>query len=216
MALHRLILLTILSCTGLLTFTTAGDAEGILKKPVECLVCGKLHSDADYVVRYKAQEMLLCSQACLDRFRELEQGGKLDPLTAKVEPRSALFQTDSSPKPQMSRTYFVVGLLVLIGLVCGGAASYVAVQKGHGSWSAFALGFVLNVVGLVFVWMKPKREMLFTSSGLTKIPSTRDERACPACGHANHPSARACNACRAPLTPAAPSEVELAGLRKRS
>ncbi|PYU99208.1 MAG: hypothetical protein DMG10_25985, partial [Acidobacteria bacterium] len=82
MALHRLILLTILSCAGLLTFTTAGDAEGILKKPVECLVCGKLHSDADYVVRYKAQEMLLCSQACLDRFRELEQGGKLDPLTA--------------------------------------------------------------------------------------------------------------------------------------
>src|SRR5439155_1256942 len=114
MALHRLILLTILSCAGLLTFTTAGDAEGILKKPVECLVCGKLHSDADYVVRYKAQEML------------------------------------------------------------------------------------------------------FTSSGLTKIPSTRDERACPACGHANHPSARACNACRAPLTPAAPSEVELAGLRKES
>src|SRR5207253_11009650 len=131
----------------------------ILKKPVECLVCGKLHSDADYVVRYKAQEMLLCSQACLDRFRELEQGGKLDPLTAKLEPRSALVQTDSSPKPQMSRTYFVVGLMVLIGLVCGGAASYVAVQKGHGSWSAYALGLELNMVGLGFDWLMANTEM---------------------------------------------------------
>jgi len=198
----------------LLTLTAAGNAEGNLQKPVECLVCGKLHGNADYEVKYKGQAMHLCSQACLDHFRELERGGKLDPLTAQVEPRSALFQTDSNAKPQMSRVYFTVGLLVLIGLVCGGAASYVAVQKGQSAGPAFALGMGLNVVGLVFVWMKPKREMLFTSGGLTKIPSTRDERACAACGHSNHPSARACNACGAPLAPEARSEVELAGLRK--
>ena len=212
----KLILLTALSCTVLVVFACTSAAADTLKKPVECLVCGKLHGSVDYAVKYKGQEALLCSQACLDHFRELEREGKLDPLTAKVEPRSALFQTDSSPKPQMSRAYFVVGLLVLIGIVCGGAASYVAVQKGQSAWPAFALGLGLNVVGLVFVWMQPKREMLFTSYGLTKIPSTRDERACAACGHPNHPSARACNACGAPLTPAAPSEVELAGLRRES
>ncbi|MBI3291465.1 MAG: hypothetical protein HYZ73_01455 [Elusimicrobia bacterium] len=199
--------ITLLIAMGISSWTTLGSTAS-LKKPTECLDCGVWHTSADHVVQYKGGKIYLCSDDCITHFQALERAGKLDPITAKIEPRSALFQEDSNPKGALSNAYFIGGLYVLFGLLFGGLSSYTALQKGLGGWPAFALGMTLNVIGLAIVWMRPKREMLFASKGLTKIPSTRQELICLACGHANHPSAKRCHGCQATLTPLTPSEVE--------
>ena len=188
--------------------------DDTLPEAEECLIDGKIHTSADYSVDYKGRKIYLCSNECVAQYRELQHAGHLDSVTAKIEPRSALFQEDSNPRRQLSNFYLFGGLYVLAGLLCGGLASYLAVEKGLPGWPAFALGLAFNLIGLAILWAKPKQDMPFPSKGLTKIPTTRAEFICEACGHANHPSATSCNGCSAKLTPQAPSEVSLAGLRK--
>ena len=191
-------------------------AADVLEKPQECLVCGVLHTSAVSTAEYKGRKLYLCSETCLEKYRSLERAGTLDSITAKIEPRAALFQEDSNPKRQLASGYFLAGLYVLAGLACGGLASYLAIQKGLAGWPAFGLGLAFNFVGLVLVATRQGRAMPFTSKGLTKIPSTRDEISCPACGHSNHPSAERCSACSTALQPQSPSEVRLAGLRREA
>jgi hypothetical protein len=209
----RTILFSLLLSVFLLTAVCPLWASSSDEKPEYCILCGKLHWGGDHTVAYKGREIALCSAECAGEFEKHRKEGTLDPITAKIEPRAALFQEDSNSKARLSDVYFAVGFYVLLGLVCGGLASYVAVQKGLPGGKAFALGLAANVIGLVYVWTRPSREMPFTSAGLTKIPSTRDEQPCPNCERSNHPSARTCIACGSALEPGAPSEVRLAGLR---
>lgn len=204
--------LALFVCLSALPQTGRTDDERA--KPIHCLVCEKTHSTSQHTAEYKGMRIPLCSSDCMTEFERRRLAGTLDSITSKIEPRTALFQEDSNPKVGLSKLYFLVGLYVLLGLICGGVAAFVAVQKGLPGGSAFALALAFNILGLVFVMTRPAREMPFTSRGLDKIPSTRDGIICPQCGRANHPSAQACIACRAKLSPLIPSEVQLAGLRR--
>ena len=186
-----------------------------LGKPTECLVCGRSHNSADHIVNYKGMEIPLCSGECSDHYHEAELGGKLDPITAKIEPRAALFQDDSSrPKDPLAKPFFWLGYFMLLGLVFGGATSYLAIQKGGNPWSGFLLGLLLNIVGFIIIFMKPRQKVQFSSAGLTKVPKTRHEIVCPECGHSNHPSAKKCIECGQKIKSTIRSEVQAVGLRK--
>ena len=185
-----------------------------LEKPEDCLVCGKSHDIANYVVYYKGMEFPLCSSGCLDHYSEAASHKKLDSITAKIEPRAALFQEDSNQRDPLAKTFFWLGYYVLIGLVFGGLASYAAVQRGFNPWSGFIIGFFLNVIGFIIVFSTPMQKMQFSSVGLTKVPKTRNEVICSGCGHSNHPSAKTCIECGQKFKSRIRSEVQAVGLRK--
>ena len=198
---------------GFLLVAENGRTEA-LEKTVECLVCGKSHNNADHKINYKGMGIPLCSSGCLEHYKDAKSDRKLDPITAKIEPRAALFQDDSNPKDPLAKLFFWFGYYVLFGLVFGGATSYLAIQKGCNPWSSFLFGFLLNILGFVVVFMKPKQKMQFSSEGLTKVPKTRNEIFCSKCGHSNHPSAKNCNECGQKTKGSIRSEVQAVGLRK--
>lgn len=173
-----------------------------------CLLCGNTHTSSDHAVLYKGRVIPLCSPACKEHFKELERTGGLDPLTAGIEPRAALFQADSAPH-RLSRNGipFWIGCYVLLGVVFGGGAAFIAVHKGLSAGTSFALGFALNVIGLAIVFARPSRDTVFHAKGLRKVPTTRASLRCPACSKANHPSASECVHCGGTLEPVSRSEV---------
>ena len=185
-------------------------------KSIECLICGKVHQNLKNRVEYKKKHLFLCSGGCEAAFRKASIDGKLDPITAKIEPRTALFQEDSNPKPEVGKWAYWISCYLLAGLVFGGISAYTSLQKGQNAWAGFLLGFFLNIVGGLIALLVPKRETRFQSEGLTKIPTTRSEKPCQSCGHANHPSAKRCHGCGQNLSPAIPSEVELISLQKKA
>jgi hypothetical protein len=187
-----------------------GFAAETLDSAVACLVCGTVHTEAGHQVEYRNRSFPLCSQKCYDEYRAAERAGNLDPITARIEPRSMLFQQNSNARSQLSKAYFGVVLFVLAGLVCGGLSSYVAIQKGMSPPLWFLAGFVLNVFGLLVVAFRPPNPTRFSARGRSKMPLTYDEAICPECGHANHPSARRCVECETTLNPSVSSEVESA------
>ncbi len=204
------LILCILISSGV-TDTLAGE---VLTKPTECLVCGQMHTAGDFQVSYKGMEIPLCSEGCQTHYEEARANGALDPITAKLEPRSALFQADSNSNPALRQHFLFIAYYVVIGLIFGGGAAYVAVQKGADAWSWFLAGLCLNVLGFLLIMMKPAAKVQFSSKGLSKVPVTQDESRCPSCGHSNHPSAKKCSECAVALTPTTVSEVESSGIRK--
>ena len=198
------------------SFLLMGQCDArTLETQTECLVCGRIHENGDHMVEYKGMDIPLCSAGCFEHYNEAVLNGKLDPITAKIEPRAALFQEDSNQKDPLTKSFFWLGYYVLLGLVFGGLASYLAVQRGSNPWSGFLLGFFLNVVGFILVRLKPKRKIPFYSEGLTKVPTTRSEIICPKCGHSNHPSAKKCIECDQKMKSPIRSEVQSVGLAKR-
>jgi hypothetical protein len=187
-----------------------GFAAEALDSAEACLVCGTVHTEAGYRIEYRDQSFPLCSQKCYDEYRLAERTGNLDPITDRIEPRSALIHQDSNPRSRLSNAYFGLGLFILAGLVCGGLSSYVAIQKGMSPPLWFLAGLVLNVFGLLVVTFRAPNETRLSARGRPKMPLTHDEAICPECGHANHPSAGRCIECKAALTPGVPSEVDLA------
>ena len=207
----RAFLLTV-SIVLVVPFLVAGVDTAAPAPSSTCLVCGKLHESQAYPIQYKGRTLHLCSRVCLDEYRTSKSAGQLDTITARIEPRSALFQEDSNPRSPLSAVYLGFGLYVLAGILFGGWASFHAVQKGRSGWPAFGLGLGLNLIGLLIVWARPKQEMAFHSKGLTKIPTTHQEHACPSCGQSNHPSSSRCSRCDTAIEPRVPSEVDLVGL----
>lgn len=202
---NRLTLL--ISLLLILAGAIAGPAA-LAEDRTPCLLCGNTHTAAEHSVLYKGRTIPLCSPACQEHFRELERAGGLDPLTAGIEPRGALFQADSAPhRMNPPGLPFWIGCYVLLGVLFGGGAAFAAVRKGIPAGSSFALGFALNVVGLAIVMTRPRREAEFHATGLHKVPTTRASLRCPACGKANHPSAGACLHCGRALEPVSQSEV---------
>lgn len=185
-----------------------------LSNSVQCLVCGKYHKNGQNSITYKDIKHPLCSVNCEAHFREAENAGSLDQITAKIEPRAALFQADSNEKPALYRHFFWFGCIMLIGLLFGGAAAYLAVQKGLNAWSAFLLGLFLNIIGFAIVLSKSEQKKPFTSKGLSKVPKTRNEIICPECEHSNHPAATQCIECGHKLKSTIRSEVQAVGLQQ--
>ncbi len=202
----------LLAVSAVVTFPCAAE------RTQNCLVCGHTHSSTDHVVDYKGRKLPLCSPDCEAHYANATREGKLDAITAKIEPRSALFQADSQRHPlvakdQLNKRYFWFGYFIVVGLICGGIAAYLAVQKGLSAGRHFAIGLIFNIPGVAFTLLSRGRTTPFQSAGLTKVPVTHSERRCQ-CGHANHPAACMCSNCGNVLTPRAETEVARVGLSR--
>ena len=195
--------------TAWLTFAGAAFSQSP-PQDATCLMCGRVHAESDFVVFYKGKGFPLCSDDCRDHWLDAERTGTLDEITKSIEPRAALFQSDSMRNPPLHTALMIIGLYVLSGLLLGGIASYLAVQKGYHGRRAFFLSLGLSVVGFAIAFLQPRQASLFRSEGLRKVPLTHSETRCPECGAANHPSAESCSSCGAPLVPTADSEVRIA------
>ena len=117
--LSRVFLLTV-SIVLAVPFLVAGVDTASSAPSFTCLVCGKLHENQAHPIQYKGRTLRLCSPACLDEYRTRESAGQLDTITARIEPRSALFQEDSNPRSPLSAVYLGFGLYVLAGILFGG------------------------------------------------------------------------------------------------
>ena len=213
MKLTTVILIAVLVSTVTRSYVfSQSSASENLSQPIECLVCDKLHNNSRNIVLYKGMDIPLCSDGCESHYLAYKERGKLDTLTAKIEPRSMLFQEDSNINRDLQKSFFWFGCYVLIGLIFGGAAAYLAVQKGQNAWFGFIMGLILNVIGLAVIVVSPKKNEMFRSEGLTKVPRTRDEVVCGTCGETLHPAAKKCSGCGKRIESKIVSEVELIGL----
>jgi hypothetical protein len=175
-----------------------------------CPVCGREMEGALFQVAYKGVRLSVCSGPCRDLFEHLASAGRLDRITAAIEPRAALFQADSAAKPPLSRYLLLLGLYLLAGLITGGLSAFIAIRKGLGGGGAFAAGLVLGVVGLAIVLARSGGERTVIPEGHTRALKTRRGTRCPACGEPAHPSAARCARCASALSPAGQSEARLA------
>ncbi len=180
---------------------------GNLENSIECLMCRKNHKNTDQIVTYKGMEIPLCSEGCKNHYKDASDNNTLDSFTSRIEPRSALFQEDSQTEFNLSKLFFWIGYYIFIGLIFGGSSAYIAVQKGITPWSAFILGFLLNIIGFIIIVLKPEGDRLFHSRGLAKVPVTHNETICKSCDHSNHPSAEKCSHCETSLVSSVTSEV---------
>jgi hypothetical protein len=179
----------------------AGELKALDVKEV-CPVSGRLHRTHLYAARYRGRIFYTCDAAALERFIRNPRA-----FVPESTPQAALFRSPSPAVASFGVWLLVLGLYVVLGLVSGAFAAYVAVQKGLGGVRWFAAGLGLNVIGVALAFARPAREVAFTRRGLTKIPTTHDPRPCPACGKPNHPSASRCGRCGAELEPVVESEV---------
>jgi YHS domain-containing protein len=180
--------------------------ERRLPAPLLCPVDGESVESREHGLTWQGRRYYMDSEVCLREFMA-------DPETfaKRIEPRAALLSAPRTDQPSYSPRVLYVSLLVVIGLVSGAVTSYVAVQKGLSGMTWFALGFVLNVFGIVMVLFCRGRETLFRTAGLCKTPQTFTPTPCPHCGKTNHPSAARCSGCGTTLSPAVESDVARAG-----
>lgn len=172
-----------------------------------CLACGKPCAEGqELAVIRGGQRIHLHLGPCAE---EWQSDG--DRLYARLLPRGALFDEPLQEPAPMQLGWFLGGLLVLSGLLFGGACSYLAVGKGLAPLPWFLAGLLLQVIALVLVLSKKSEDLARfpagVPAGLGKVPSTHEPRACERCGFPNHPAAARCSGCQAELTPRAPSEV---------
>jgi hypothetical protein len=118
---------------------------------------------------------------------------------ARLQPKAALFQEESASPRALDSFWLFFGLYVLAGLVAGAETAYLALSRGRKPLLWFAVGLLLNVVGVALVLLAPRRQDFDAPAGipagLAKIPTTHAPLACIHCGSPNHPSASACSSC---------------------
>ena len=203
----------LLRVTLVLAFATAARAaqEEPIRLPgdpaelpsvMHCPVQGHEVTDRSRVVEWRGRRYFLGTDACVEKFME-------DPETfaRTIEPRAALFRSQSPSEMSYGPGFLLASLLIVLGLVSGGASSYVAVQKGHPPVPWFLAGLFLNVVALAAIATRDARSLRFTKEGLTKMPQTHAPNACPSCARDNHPLAESCAGCGAELSPDTTSEA---------
>ena len=88
---------------------------------------------------------------------------------------------------------FVLPIIVMV--VCGVIASSVARQKGRGEIRWFIVGFLLNILGPVFIFLLPP------------IPKPGVMKVCPQCAEVIKADARVCRYCGRELSTIETPEV---------
>jgi len=173
-----------------------------LDADVVCPVGGMPHRSRLHAARYRGRIYYTCDAAALERFLRNPRD-----FVSDRTPSAGWFRSPNPAGPVTGVWLFLIGVYVVLGLVSGAIAAYVAVQKGLGGGRWFAAGLALNVIGVALAVARPGRAMPFTRRGLAKIPTTHAPVACTACGQPNHPSATRCGGCGAGLEPSVESEV---------
>jgi len=196
--------------------TSSDQASGrsAPRRDEQCLVCGAF-SPPDTILTYRGRRVTISGAMCLAAWRA-------DPARffARLQGRGALVDEQQiNVDNRLKYTWFLGGLYVLLGLVCGALAACRAVAQGRRPVGWFALGMTVNVLALAALVFVTRREdergrvklVAGTPRGLAKFPSTHAPASCPRCGADQHPSAAVCGGCGALLAPAVDSEIARLG-----
>jgi hypothetical protein len=179
----------------------AGDAAPGSRSPAgeRCLVCGSPVDADGLALIHRGRRVPLHREACLDHWEAHSAE-----LFASLRPRGALFQEPAEPASPLRGAWFLFGCYVLLGLVCGAAAGYLALHRGLPPVRWFFAGLALNVLSLAVLLTRSRRDLSRLPAGvppgLVKVPLTHPPASCPGCGAGNHPAARACSSCGAVLS----------------
>ncbi len=185
-----------------LAFAGSGRAQGTASAASaaeRCIACGGATAGRHIV--YRGRTVGVCSPAC-EAHWDLER----EELFAGQQARGALFDeaaTKASDERSLLSGWFWFGSYVVVGLLCGAWAAYLALSKGLTPLPWLLAGLAFNVVAVARVAMLPRGDLSQVPGGmpggLGKIPLTHAPVACAACGGVNHPNARACVGCGARL-----------------
>jgi hypothetical protein len=175
-----------------------------------CLICDKPIGRADIIYMVNGQRVAVHRDVCLVEFRAHPER-----FLATLRPRGAFLGAGAEGQ-NLSYSWFLVGLYVLIGLVFSAVCAQRALHAGRNPMAWFGVGLMFNAFGYLLLLMRPKRKTFAPAGvpeGLQKVPATYAPQPCPGCGHTNHPSATECAGCGGKLQPAIQSEVKKVGLR---
>jgi len=171
-----------------------------------CIVCGNTLSNSDIALIVRGRRVPL-KKEMMQEFLDHEEK-----YFADMQPRGALFQEDAGSNSGTSLGgvgwgWFLFGVYILSGLIFSGLSGNAAVRRGLPARPYFFIGFLLPLLGYLFVLTRRSVLQGDLPHGLTKIPETSQPIACPACGFTNHPTARTCLGCKNPLSPTRVSEA---------
>ncbi len=175
-----------------------------------CLVCDKPIGSEDVVYLVNGQRVALHAARCYALFQKVPSK-----FLVLLRPQGA-FLGASNQEQELSFTWFLAGLYVLLGLVFAALCAQRAMNSGRNPATWFGLGMVLNAFGYLLLLTRPKLEVHAPGGvpeGLGKVATTFAPLPCPKCGELNHPAAKQCAACGQKLQSAVISEVGKAGLR---
>ena len=185
-----------------------GADTGFESRPASgesCLACGKAIEGRAAWLQREGREVWLHPEECVAAW-EADPGRHF----RNVQAKSALFDEEGR-QGLGGYGWFLAGLWVLVGTICGAAAAYAAVGRRRSPIPWFFLGVATNGIALVAIWLAgskgdsaPTEEV---PPGLRKVPTTLPPESCPLCGSDNHPSARSCSRCDATLEPLADAET---------
>ncbi|MGH7493721.1 MAG: hypothetical protein ACREOO_15190 [bacterium] len=164
------------------------------------------NSEARPVFRFFMSNRI--SLSALGAVRNISQA-QVDTLTSSDQPRSALFQRESTASQlTMGFGWFLFGLHILIALLFSGLSGYTAISKGLNPIPYFFIGFFLSAFGFLYVLTRPSvAKPGDVPAGLVKVHTTLEPVPCPKCGNTNHPAAKKCLNCGSELQPLAQSDV---------
>jgi YHS domain-containing protein len=203
MDVRVLVLALVLGAATALAAKPAGQAVAStdpMPPGYRCPVDGQIVHDRQRPIEWEGRRYFADSDACVRRFEQ-------DPerFARRVEPRAALFAAGAPSRS--SPWLLVVSVYLVVGLLSGGVAAYLAVGRGVAGFRWFLVGLAGNVVGLALAWSALGSRPVTAPPGLAKAAATADPESCPSCGRTNHPSAERCAGCGAALSPATRSEV---------
>ncbi len=167
-----------------------------------CVVCNSRVSKDDLAYVIDGQRVAV--------MRAMEADLLANPLeyVTKFRPEGMIFSNQQSTRE--SGAFFWAGVLVLAGLMFGGACAHMAVEKGFSAWRWFVMGFLFSAPATLALALKTPVAGRTVPSGLAKLAKTHGPKPCHACKAPNHPSASRCASCGSALDPTVTSELQAA------
>jgi hypothetical protein len=200
-----LLLFCVLSIAPLRAADIARELREAPRRPPgdedRCLVCGDLvKSESGFVLEIRGRLIPVGLQDFDILLAEPQR------YLSQLSMNGAWFQEAWGQEVEPTNSWLAWGLLMLGGVLFGGLAGHLALQKGlpPGVW--FITGFILNILALLLLTtQKGKSRRL--SAGMIRLPKTVTPVACTGCGSFNHPTAAACACCCNVLEPSSESEI---------
>lgn len=181
-----------------------GGGNLVPMESADCLACDNAIDGEGMELVHRGRRVRLHPGDCLAHWESDSTA-----MFAQLQPHAALWD-EVDPMGAMRGGWFWFGIYVLVGLVSGAFAAYIAINRGLPALEWFFLGLAFNVLALAGVLMRPKGNVPALEgvpTGLRKVPVTRSPLNCTSCGNANHPSAAACAGCGATLAPKVDGEM---------